>query len=169
MSVKICATTAGTAKSLQVDLTRFICPWCQGYGAWGTDGEPCAHCGSSGVTDDPTPGVDLYTDYGDREPPTVDPVPIPRPPAVMKSPCVDCAYRPGSPEEDSDIRPSADAPFFCHHGMARIGDGYAAAAWIGGMPLGYMLCASWWALAAGGTLPDKPFRDPGGANRNESA
>jgi hypothetical protein len=95
----------------------------------------------------------------------------------MRTPCVDCAYRPGSPEDDPDSeRPdSAEHPFFCHHGMHRIDDGdgdvgYVPAAWAGGLPLGYMVCAGWWdSVVEGGPAPERQFRDPGGSNRAPAA
>lgn len=151
-----------TGPKLTVSLNPYVCPWCDGEGRWNADGERCMNCSGAGVTDDPTPGVDIDGNE-------IPAVPLPRPPAVMRSPCVDCAYRPGSPEEDSPARPDASVPFYCHHGMHRVGDGYQAAAWVGGMPLGYMVCAGWWALATGQPLPDKEFRDPGGSDRRDAA
>lgn len=151
---------------LEVSFNRYRCPWCAGTGRWASE-ERCMQCAGTGVTDDPSPGADLTVPDGVAVP-DAEAVPLPRPPAVMKSPCIDCAFRPGSPEEDSAVRPDASQPFFCHHGMHRIGDSYQAAAWVGGMPLGYMVCAGWWAMATGQPGPEAPFRDPGGADRSES-
>jgi hypothetical protein len=141
-----------------VRLNRYRCPVCDN-GRW-ADGERCLHCSGSGVTDDIL-GAD-----------PAEVAELPRPPAVMRSPCVDCAFRPGSPEEEAG-RPGPDTAFFCHHGMLRMeeagGVGYQPAAWAAGMPLGYMVCAGWWALATGRPLPDAAFRDPGGADRPDAA
>lgn len=150
----------------EVTCTPYVCPWCLGHGRW-RSGEGCIHCASTGLTDDPSPGVDLAGDYGDQEPPTVEARRLPRPPAVMRKPCVDCAYRSGSPEED--VRPGPEKPFFCHHGLHRVGDSYHAPAQLGTMPLGAMVCAGWWALLMGEERPAEPFRDPGGADRPEAA
>lgn len=150
----------------RVTITRFLCPWCSGRGRWFT-GERCHPCGTSGVTDDPTPGIDFSRDYGGQEPPAVEPMPFPRPPAVMRRPCVDCAYRNGAPEEG--IRPGPEAPFFCHHGLVRVDGGYLAPAQVGSMPLGAMVCAGWWAQCTGEPLPAESFRDPGGADRPDAA
>lgn len=148
---------------LQVSLNRYTCPWCRGGGWWSQ--ERCHNCAGTGTTDDPAVGVDLSEGGTGQDAPAV---PLPRPPAVMKSPCVDCAFRPGSPEDGMEDTADPNSPFFCHHGMHRVGDGYQAAAWVGGMPLGYMVCAGWWAFRTGGEPPEKPFRDPGGADRRES-
>jgi hypothetical protein len=120
-------------------------------------------CVGTGVTDS-TPG------FSEEEVTA-----LPRPPAVMRSPCLDCAFRPGSPEEEngSDLA-NQDLPFYCHHGMTRVdpdgsGAGYLPAAWFGLIPLGYMVCAGWWEWRTNGVLPERPFRDPGGANRPTSA
>jgi hypothetical protein len=142
-----------------VRLSRYRCPYCDN-GRW-ESGEKCLHCHGSGTTDD-------IAGYSPEEV-----VALPRPPAVMKSPCVDCAYRPGSPEEEDARRPGPDTAFFCHHGMLRQdqaeGTGYQPAAWAAGMPLGYMVCAGWWALATGHPLPEAAFRDPGGSDRSQAA
>ncbi|MDB4873545.1 MAG: hypothetical protein JWL97_4549 [Gemmatimonadales bacterium] len=147
-----------------VTFTRYACPWCDATGVWGQDGERCANCSGVGFTDDPAAGVDL-TGRTDCE--EVEPTPLPRPPAVMKAQCVDCAFRPGSPEDGTSVQEQAEQPFFCHHGMHRVGDGYQAAAWQGSQPLGYFVCAGWWAFVTRQPLSETPFRDPGGADRTE--
>lgn len=154
-SINICGgPTPNTAKAI---LYRYVCPYCHGTGAW-AEGERCMNCHGYGLTND----VDGFEEHELTLAPT--------PPAVMRNPCVDCAYRPGSPEDDSPSRPGPDKPFFCHHGMFRVGDGYNAPAMLdGGIPLGAMVCAGWWALATGAPLPDREFRDPGGADRREDA
>lgn len=164
-------------RDAKVSINRYRCPWCLGYGEW-TSGERCYACSGSGTTDDPADGVDLRNDYGEGvEPPTTKAVPLPRPPAVMRSPCVDCAYRPGSPEQESGMTlPKAgEMPFMCHHGLERLDheDGsasYLPAMTVQGFPLGAFVCASWWALATTGELPAaSEFRDPGGSDRTEAA
>jgi hypothetical protein len=157
---------------LPVTIHRWVCPVCDGDGRAG-DGGRCHFCAGYGLTNDirdPAAWPGLRA--------------APRPPAVMRSPCVDCAYRPGSPEdpgpygEEIDCgnasfrRPDASTPFFCHHGMHRVGDGYESPAYVGTLPLGAMVCAGWWARALDEELPDehlRPFRDPGGAARPEAA
>ena len=154
--IQICGGPApNTAK---VTLYRYVCPYCDGTGTWNEDGERCMNCSGYGLTNE-VRGFE-------EEELTFAPVP----PAVMRNPCIDCAYRPGSPEEDSTARPGPNSPFFCHHGMFRVGDGYVAPAMIdNGIPLGAMVCAGWWALAIGQPLPDREFRDPGGADRHADA
>lgn len=147
----------------------YVCPWCQGTGRW-TNGEHCWACSGACRTNSPEPGIDNTVEHPEAiAVPEVDPVPLPRPPGVMRRPCVDCAYRPGSPEEEG--RPGPEQPFWCHHGMLRRdterGTDYLPAAEINGMPLGALLCAGWWALATGQPLPDEAFRDPGGSDRTE--
>jgi len=149
---------ASVGPSPKARIYPYACPFCDGGElVAGPDPEPCLHCHGTGVTDDVK---GWNPDLIKR---------VPRPPAVMKSPCVDCAYRPGSPESATGIAPGADTPFYCHHGMIRQGDGYVATATVGTLPLGAMVCASWWDMATGGELPTTPFRDPGGADRSEDA
>ncbi len=160
----------------EVRIHKYRCPWCDPDGPFNTGGTAgrvggvkCIDCTGTGVLSAeqvPNPGV--------FEPGEL--VELGRPPAVMRQPCVDCAYRPGSPEDDTHpdmlsvaARPGVDTPFFCHHGMVRVGDGYEAVAYYGTLPLGAMVCAGWWALATGNPLPDKEFRDPGGADRPADA
>jgi hypothetical protein len=163
----------GERRPRVVVYTHF-CPYCDPDGLiapGGTlgragDGGRCYACAGRGMMHaDDLGDLSAYEPGELRE--------LPRPPAVMRSPCVDCAYRPGSPEDpDNDpgvVRPDASAPFYCHHGMVRIDDGYEATAYVGTLPLGGMVCAGWWALATGRPLPDRAFRDPGGADRPESA
>ena len=81
----------------------------------------------------------------------------------MKSPCVDCAYRTGSPfEHDPRLPRNIDsAPFFCHHGMSQDGEKeYLCAATANGLPLGYFVCAGWWQTAVEGReLNATEYRD----------
>ncbi len=161
------AIVPGSPSSRAV-IYRWLCPICDGTGFWCLETrERCPHCQGFGLTNN----VQGWDEDELK--------PAPRPPAVMKSPCVDCAYRPGSPEDPTTAdgsglrRPGASTPFFCHHGMHRLPDGgYESPAYVGSVPLGAMVCASWWAIALDEELPDSwlaPFRDPGGANRAESA
>lgn len=160
-----------------VVINRYRCPWCDPDGPFNDggqagrvgDGSRCPDCHGSGVlTADRVPNPGVFEPGELQE--------LGRPPAVMKRPCSDCAYRPGSPEDDTHpdmlgmpVRPGPDVPFFCHHGMVRVGDGYESIAYVGTLPLGAMVCAGWWALAMGDPLPDKAFRDPGGADRPAEA
>lgn len=125
----------------------YKCPFCLGgLTADGADGtEPCHHCSGVGLTDDPC---------GEAER-------APRPPAVMRAPCADCAYRPGSPElEANGAQLPSDEPFFCHQGVPVSARGaYTPVATFRGLPLGLMVCAGWWALKTGEQLPGKPYRE----------
>lgn len=177
LSLPLHQTVRDPAARPRVVIYRFICPWCDPEGPFNPggrsgrtqDGGKCLDC----------VGLGVLTAEDLRDPSVFGPGElreVPRPPAVMKSPCVDCAYRPGSPESDTrpdmvgvPVRPGGDVPFFCHHGMVRVGDGYESPAYVGTLPLGAMVCAGWWALARGEVLPVEAFRDPGGANRPESA
>lgn len=141
----------------RAEVFRWMCPWCQTPDAPFGDGERCLHCHGNKVTND-------VSGWDENEL-----APAPRPPAVMRNPCVDCAYRPGSPEQNSGIAPGPETPFYCHHGLIRDGDGYITTATVGTLPLGAMVCAGWWALANGKPLPDKDFHDPGGADRRQDA
>jgi hypothetical protein len=167
--INLCGIRAGA--TLHAHVTRWICQFCTD-GRW-ESGERCHHCAGTGLTDDVIEDVEA----GDGIEPAVR---LPRPPAVMRTPCADCAYRPGSPEavlraDGEEIRPhDSETPFFCHHGMHRIeregAVGYVPAAECNGMPLGYMVCAGWWDhVVEGGPALERPFRDPGGANRRADA
>lgn len=142
---------------------RWRCPWCDPEtGRIGDD--VCPHCH----------GETLTNDVGDW--PEAELVRAPRPPGVMKRPCVDCAYRPGSPETDVGHPgapcgpPGAETPFFCHTGLVRVGDGYSPPALVNGLPLGALVCAAWWALATGEpVLPLAEYRDRAGNDRSEDA
>jgi len=154
--IRICGgPIPNTAKAT---IYAYVCPYCDGSGQWNEDGERCMNCHGYGLTND-------VRGWEDGE---IKRAPVP--PAVMRQPCVDCAYRPGSPEEDTSARPGAAQPFFCHHGMFRVGDGYVAPAMLDdGTALGAMVCAGWWALATGNPLPERAFRDPGGSDRSVDA
>lgn len=165
----VCGFPPGPPTVGKVTRNRFVCAWCLGWGTW-CNGERCAECHGTGTTDDPEPGVDLHNDYGDTDPPDTTPEPIPRPPGVMRAPCIDCAFRRGSPELNNagEGLPGSDSPFYCHHGLVRRGGGYLAGSTLGGRPLGAMVCASWYSLHIdGGPLSAREFRDPGGNDRSE--
>jgi hypothetical protein len=158
-SVYMCGNgQLSTGKPGQAVVYRWMCPYCEGTGRWGdgSDSEVCRHCAGTRVTNDVSGWDESYLTR------------TPRPPAVMRSPCVDCAYRPGSPEQEAGIAPGPETPFYCHHGMIRDGDGYITPAYVGNLPLGAHVCAGWYALATGEPLPDAAFRDPGGSDRQES-
>lgn len=156
--VFVCGGGRPTPNTATVTIYRYVCPYCDGKGRWATDGETCLSCAGFGLCNE-APG---FSEHQLKR--------APKPPAVMARPCTDCAYRPGSPEEDSASLPGPAAPFFCHHGMFRVGDGYAATAMTdNGLPLGAMVCAGWWALATGEPLPERAFRDPGGSDRRADA
>lgn len=143
----------------KVTMDLWICPVCDGNGRW-APGERCQHCHGNGLTND----------VGGWLPEELKPAP--RPPAVMNRPCVDCAFRPGSPEDEASMTvklPGPDEPFFCHHGLHRIDNGYVSTASMGEVPLGAMVCAGWWNTVTGAGRPDKPFRDPGGNDRRADA
>lgn len=155
--VNYCGVPAPIANTSTVTFFRWICPYCHGTGTW-AEGERCMNCHGYGLTDE-VEGFD-----------EADLTLAPTPPAVMRAPCVDCAYRPGSPEDGSPQRPGPDKPFYCHHGMHRVGDSYVGPALVNNeLPLGAMVCAGWWALATGNPLPEKAFRDPGGSDRSQDA
>lgn len=107
--------------------------------------EKCLHCAGTGLTDDPMGGADR----------------APRPPAVMRTACADCAFRSGSPElEQTGACLPVDEPFFCHQGLPLSADGhYQPVATFRGLPLGAMVCAGWWAARTGEQLPARPYRE----------
>jgi hypothetical protein len=168
--------TPSPVRTAKVSVHRYRCPWCLGFGRWAS-GETCHACAGVGTTNDPADGVDLHNDYAEGvDAPTTKAEPLPRPPAVMRAPCVDCAYRPGSPEQEGGMTlPKGDEmPFMCHHGLQRIDheDGsasYLPALEAQGFPIGAFVCASWYALALDEPLPDSAFKDPGGSDRTETA
>ncbi len=134
---------------------RYRCPFCT-EGDMGPSTGRCLHCAGSGLTND--------IEHVPKEMVVEAPVP----PGVMRQPCRDCAFRPGSPElEDGGKCFPDDGPFWCHHGTAR---GYGGAnvplgSWrppghTRDIPLGELICAGWWAQQTGRPLPTEPFRDP---------
>lgn len=149
-------------RKLQVEILPYTCPWCV-EGRW-ESGERCLHCMGLGQTDDPSPGCDAAGN-------TVVPERLPRPPGVMRQPCVDCAYRPGSYERQNGTPlPDASAVFFCHHGLGREGNGYRAPVMVEGLPVGAMVCGGWWSqFVDGQPAPQEEFRDPGGSDRSAAA
>lgn len=168
---------AAGAPRPHVVVYRYVCPYCDPQGRMNPGGSPGRLAGGAKCLD--CVGVGLLTAAQLPHPEVFEPGELrelPRPPGVMRRPCVDCAYRPGSPEADTHedmlgvpIRPGPDVPFFCHHGMVRQGDGYESPAYVGTLPLGALVCAGWWALANGESLPEEAFRDPGGSCRREDA
>lgn len=148
----------------QLTVYRWVCPFCE-HGDMGPATGRCLHCGGVGLTND----VEGW--------PEDELTPAPVPPGVMRRPCPDCAFRPGSPEREAlgQTLPEA-APFWCHHGCA-IGYGdsyqpigtYRPAGASRDLPLGELLCAGWWAMVTGRPLPKEEFREPGTARGPENA
>ncbi|WP_371579443.1 hypothetical protein [Streptomyces sp. NBC_01314] len=135
-------------RSAGLCITAFKCPFCTGGLVLDKDGrdiDHCHHCAGTGLTADPC---------GEAER-------APRPPGVMRAPCGDCAYRPGSPElEANGARLPEDEPFYCHQGLPVSASGaYTPVAMFRGLPLGAMVCAGWWAHRTGEPLPAKPYRE----------
>ncbi|MBP2704448.1 hypothetical protein JOL79_11545 [Microbispora sp. RL4-1S] len=128
-----------------VVILPWVCPSCDGTGTW-DDGLQCMLCGGRGAVNE--------EDLGEWDRAELKRTPIP--PAVMKTPCRDCAFRPGAPEEDE--KPPADYPFYCHHGMPVVDGAYAPTAWADGKPLGALVCRGWWAAATGEDLPAEAYR-----------
>lgn len=133
----------------KVIIYPWVCPLCEGKGRW-ESGERCMQCQGRGLTDD--------VHGWERDELT----PAPRPPCVMKSACTDCALRPGSPEQEAGTDPDENTGFWCHKGMTKteLTGEYQPTAWIGPYPLGYFVCAGWWARATGQPLPTEPYRPP---------
>lgn len=139
-----------TPNTAKVTVFTYVCPLCDGKGRW-QDGDRCMECVGFGLIAQRAKGFKVS-----------EHTPAPTPPAVMGQPCGDCAFRPGSPEQDSSTRLGPESPFYCHHGMFRVDDGYAPTAITeDGVPVGAMVCAGWWALATGRPLPKRAYRDPG--------
>ncbi|MFJ6085108.1 hypothetical protein ACIQI8_27240 [Streptomyces sp. NPDC092369] len=131
-----------------LSITPWKCPFCIGGIEPSTGGqarERCLHCSGVGLTDDPCGDADR----------------APRPPALMRTPCGDCAFRPGSPELEASGTQLPDAePFFCHQGLPVNAYGaYTPVATFRGLPLGAMVCAGWWAAQTGEPLPARPYRE----------
>lgn len=152
----------GPLRATGLEVSPFLCAWCDGIGRWAS-GETCHACGGGGqVPSDREKGVN--SDGAETRP-----VRLAKPPGVMAAPCADCAFRPGSPEELGD-QPPADIPFHCHHGLTRVGDGYVSPVYLNGAPVGALVCAGWWAARIDGKpLPRVAFTDPGGSDRTASA
>ncbi len=128
----------------------WICPMCSGHGRCDSlAGRRCLDCDGRGAITDEAAKIWAEVENAQLRP-------APTPPAVMKKPCGDCAFRPGAPEEEA--RPSLERPFYCHHGMPIVRGSYAPTAWARGMPLGAMVCAGWWAAATGKDLPARAYR-----------
>lgn len=136
-----------------VTVSPFYCPQCTGQ----PRANDCHFCGRTGLTEDVI-GWD-----------PAEVVPAPRPPAVMKRPCADCAFRCGSPEQEADYElhglRDRNRPFYCHTGLPLIEGHYRPVAEYQPhpeapvLPLGAMVCAGWWDWRVGGMLPIKPYRE----------
>lgn len=127
-----------------------VCPICEGAG----DG-PCYCEGRTG----------LITAAAAAEF-RADGVPVralPPPPAEMRQPCVDCAFRDGSPERESgelqrlieNMAAGDVTPFHCHQGMHCRADGTYVPLETDarGLPIGHPVCAGW--LLARGALEER--------------
>ncbi|MEU6340249.1 hypothetical protein ABZ883_04770 [Streptomyces sp. NPDC046977] len=133
---------------------RYVCPWCE-EGDMGPDQGRCLHCAGAGLTND-------ISGWEAEEV-----TPAPRPPGVMPRACIDCAFRPGSPElEGLAPGPVDDGPFYCHQGLRTGFDGeyrpvatYRPAGAEKDLPVGAMVCAGWWAAQTGAPAPAEPFRE----------
>ncbi|GIH70306.1 hypothetical protein [Sphaerimonospora thailandensis] len=136
--------------SNSVVILRWLCPLCSDQDQM--PGEECGLClGRGAITQDT---ADTWLTMAEPGDPPLRPAPVP--PAVMRSPCRDCAFRPGAPEEDE--QPPVERPFYCHHGMPVVNGAYAPTAWADGKPLGAMVCRGWWAAATGEPLPAEAYR-----------
>jgi hypothetical protein len=133
---------------------RYLCPYCTN-GDMGEATGRCLHCAGTGLTND----------IGGW--PSDQLVEAPIPPGVMRKACLDCAYRPASPEqEDGGTCLPDDEPFWCHHGTTTgyFGSHQPIGAWRPDghprdIPLGELICAGWWAKTTGRPLPTKPYRE----------
>lgn len=120
-----------------LEIRAWVCPLCEGLGRW-EDGDRCAWCTGHGlVSEEPDP--EDWPDVTIRR--------APRPPAVAKQMCRDCAFRRRSPE--SERPPPLDRPFYCHRGTLATANGYSAPIMYHGSPIGEQLCAGWWWRATG--------------------
>jgi hypothetical protein len=129
-------------------ITPYTCPLCIGglMPSLEDEGtEKCHHCAGTSLTKDPLGHAEL----------------APRPPAVMRTPCADCAFRRDSPElNGAGFTLPTDEPFYCHQGVPIDASGrYQATASFRGLPLGLMVCAGWWAFKTGQPLPTTPYRE----------
>lgn len=96
--------------------------------------------------------------------PVEDLVELGRPPGVRRKPCGDCAYRPGSPEEEGHTPPPDDAGsvFLCHAGLPLIEGVYTPQIITrDGVPVGALVCSGWWdEVVCGEPKPERPYREP---------
>lgn len=135
----------------------WLCPLCGGSGRW-ESGERCMQCTGYGLA-----GDDVWREWSGVDVDGAPMRPAPVPPAVMRSPCRDCAFRPHSPEQESQqvaVVVTGGEPFYCHHGLHHTGSGYSPPAVEGPRPVGAMVCAGWWAAAQGHPYPQGQYRDP---------
>lgn len=127
----------------ELRITPWRCPFC--VAGLFADNEHCLHCAGTGLTSEPCGPAER----------------APRPPGVMRAPCADCAYRPGSPELDQvGVTLPEEEPFYCHQGLPVSASGaYVPVAMFRGLPLGAMVCAGWWAQQTGEPLPAREYRE----------
>lgn len=114
-----------------------LCPVCEGTGD-----RPCL-CDGRGLVS--AEEAARWLEMGDVL------VVVPPPPAEMRRPCGDCAFRADSPEHESgliyQITESVEAgqPFHCHVGMHMTVDGRYQPREVdaAGAPVGHPICAGW--------------------------
>lgn len=126
-------------------LTPYLCPVCLAE-----EDPACLYCTGTGLARPDQ--VEGWPADRVRE--------VPRPPAVRRAPCGDCAFLAGSPETDADpdlTGHAADQPFFCHQGMPEAYGGYQPAMTWGGLPLGYLVCAGWWDYFTRNKIHDRRY------------
>lgn len=131
----------------RVRALTWLCPLCEGSGdeagPGGGGAGRCLHCAGEGlVSDEQAAGWE-----GAQR--------APRPPAVRRTPCHDCAFRPFSQEdENNQALPDSDSVFFCHQGLSMNAHGeYVPLLWAAGLPVGSLVCAGWWDIAVCGQAP----------------
>lgn len=127
------AAAAGGAPDGKLWAPVWRCPVCQGDGDWG--GGSCLHCTGIGFVDE-----DGLAGW-----PEEDRVPGPWPPGVRARQCHDCAYRPGSQEQElGEELPGQGRPFWCHSGLPTTRGAYVPLLWVGSIPIGAKICAGWY-------------------------
>lgn len=129
----------------RVRALTWVCPLCEGSGDEGGPaggGGSCLHCAGEGLV-----GEDRAAGWPDAQR-------APRPPAVRRTPCHDCAFRPNSQEDDENqALPDRESVFFCHQGLPNVRGRYVPLLWAGGLPVGSQVCAGWWDIAVCGQAP----------------
>jgi hypothetical protein len=111
-----------------------VCPLCEQHPS---DGPHCICNGAGALTEE-----EAKSWAADGEP---MPRELPPQPAKMKRPCVDCAFRHGSPERDMGLDGTVKEgrAFYCHQGMAIDSRGryVPPRGMAGNRPIGAPVCA----------------------------